>query len=67
MHRFGVVHFLQDIVGLNSSGHSFLNVKHTGTGFGHKPVWTHTKAEREGDRERAREGVGWETHKHTQG
>lgn len=50
MHRFGVVHSLQDIVVLNPPGHSFLNLKHTGTGLGHEPVRTHTKAKRERER-----------------
>lgn len=63
MHRFGVVHSLQDIVVLNSPGHSFLNLEQTGTGLGHKPVWTHTKARRE----RQRWGDGGELGgKHTQ-
>lgn len=51
MYRFGLKHPLQDIIGLSSPRHSRLNLKYVGTGLGHKPVYTQTKAkkkEREG-------------------
>lgn len=51
MHRSRVIHPLQDIVGLSSPWHSRLNPKYVGTGLGHKPVYTETKAKKGEGRE----------------
>lgn len=48
MYRFGPIHPLQDIDGLSSPWRSRLDLKYVGTGLGHKPVYTQTKAKREG-------------------
>lgn len=67
MHRSGVIHPLQDIVGLSLPWHSRLNPKYVGTGLGHKPVYTETKAKKGEGREGTQTWWGIKSDIQTQG